>query len=274
MTMKRAGFTLLELLIFTGIFTGLAIVVTSILVIVTRIQARESGVAEVTSQSNFVLRIIQDTVQRASFIDMTQDSASSTLKLRMASTTADPTYIYVASGTVYIKETDSGTPAALSSSRVNVSTLQFTRRSHAGSTDTVSVSMQMDFNTSNVQQRFSQLFMTGVRKVSAAVFDSNVTPPVGVTTLTLGTAALPWKSINGLINFSGSNVGIGASMVSPTQKLEIDGGVKLNPSTSKPTCDSTARGMMWFTAAAAGTSDAVEVCIRNSSSTYVWSQLN
>jgi type II secretory pathway pseudopilin PulG len=271
MGMKKDGFTLIELLIFTGIFTGLALIVTSILVIVTRIQSRESGVAEVTSQSNFVLRTVQDTVERASMIDMTQDSASSTLALRMASSSVDPTYIYLSSGTVYLKETSSGTPVALSSSRVTVSTLQFTRRSHAGSSDTVSVTMQMDFNTSNLQQRFSQLFMTGVRKVSAAVFDSNITP--SVTNLTLGTSGLPWKSINGTIYFNGTNVGVG--ITTPVEKLEIDGGVKLNPSTTKPTCDSTARGMLWFTPGS-GAVDRLDVCnnISSTSTVYAWTQIN
>lgn len=267
----KAGFTLLELLIFSGIFMGLAIVVTSILVVIVRVQARESGVAEVTSQSNFVLRTIQDTVERASFIDMVQDSATSTLKLRMASSSADPTYIYVAGGGVYIKETDAGTPVVLSSSRVTVSSLQFTRRSHAGSRDTVGVTMQVDFNTANLQQRFSQLFMTGIRKVSAAVFDSNLIPSAS-DTYRLGASAGDWKSVNNTIYFNGSNVGIG--VITPVQKLEIDGGVKLNPGTSKPTCDSTARGMMWFTAAGSGVSDALEVCIRNASTTYVWTQIN
>ena len=50
------------------------------------------------------------------------------------------------------------------------------------------------------------------------------------------------------------------------------GGLQLT-SGSKPTCDSTKRGLLWFVAGGAGVSDTLEVCRKNSSDVYGWVSL-
>jgi hypothetical protein len=67
---------------------------------------------------------------------------------------------------------------------------------------------------------------------------------------------------------SSGNVGIGIS--SPSQKLEVNGGIKLNTTIAKPTCNSSTRGTFWFTQGATGTKDSVEVCAKNAAGTYAW----
>lgn len=64
------------------------------------------------------------------------------------------------------------------------------------------------------------------------------------------------------------NVGIGTT--GPTQKLEINGGMRLNTATAKPTCDSAVRGTFWFTQSGAGVKDAVEVCAKDAGDAYAW----
>jgi hypothetical protein len=65
------------------------------------------------------------------------------------------------------------------------------------------------------------------------------------------------------------NVGIGVS--APSQKLEVNGGVRLNTATARPvTCDSTTRGTFWFTQGAPGVKDAVEVCAKDAGDVYGW----
>lgn len=56
------------------------------------------------------------------------------------------------------------------------------------------------------------------------------------------------------INSEG-NVGIGTTV--PKQKLEINGGIRLNSVAVKPTCSSTTRGTLWFEQ---GTTDVLYVC--------------
>ena len=67
------------------------------------------------------------------------------------------------------------------------------------------------------------------------------------------------------------NVGISAS--APTQRLEVNGGVRLNTSTTKPACDTNSRGTIWFTKGAVGVADKIEVCYKNSSENYMWNSL-
>ena len=63
---------------------------------------------------------------------------------------------------------------------------------------------------------------------------------------------------------------VGIGVVAPTQTLEVNGGVRLNTSTSKPTCDSTQRGTFWVTESGAGVKDAVEVCAKDAANAYAW----
>lgn len=54
------------------------------------------------------------------------------------------------------------------------------------------------------------------------------------------------------------NVGIGTTV--PRQRLEVNGGVRLNTGATKPACDSTTRGTFWFTQGAGSADDSVSVC--------------
>ncbi len=56
---------------------------------------------------------------------------------------------------------------------------------------------------------------------------------------------------------SNGNVGIGTNR--PTQRLEVNGGIRLNTTGSRPVCDSTARGVLWFTGDDLS-GDTLEVC--------------
>jgi len=64
---------------------------------------------------------------------------------------------------------------------------------------------------------------------------------------------------------STGNIGIGAS--APTQKLEVNGGVRLNTTTVKPACTAANRGTLWFTQAA---TDLLEVCAQTNGGTPAW----
>jgi hypothetical protein len=101
----------------------------------------------------------------------------------------------------------------------------------------------------------------------AATFDSDLIPS-STATYSLGASDQVWSSINQVIYFSGSNVGIGVS--GPGQVLEINGGLRLNTSNAKPTCDSSQRGTFWVTQAGSGVKDDVQVCAKDASDAYDW----
>jgi hypothetical protein len=132
----------------------------------------------------------------------------------------------------------------------------------------VSISYTLSYNTSNIKQAFSQLFQTSISQVSAATFDTGVYPSVNAT-LPLGGSGQTWTSINGIINFNGSNVGIGT--LSAAQPLEVNGGLRLYPNgPTQPTCNTSVRGTLWFQTG--GTNDALYICA-NVSSTIGWQSI-
>lgn len=268
----RSGFTLIEVVVFTAVLSGMALVFLSILVVITRVQVRESAVAEVNQQSHFILRTVEDLVMRSSVIQMESDAATSTLKLRMSSSTEDPTYIFLNDGKVYVRETDSGENMALSSDKVRVDELTFIKRSQGAAKDAVSVSISVSYNTENIQQYFTRKLVSGVERASAAVFDSSIVPSVS-NTYGIGASQNDWKSINNTLYFANGKVGVG--VLSPTQTLDVSGGIKISPSGSMPTCDTTRRGLIWMTIGfELDEEDVLYVCAKNSSAEFTWQRLN
>ena len=111
------------------------------------------------------------------------------------------------------------------------------------------------------------VFMWFFNGVDAATFDSNLIPS-STATYKIGASGQVWTSVNDIIYFSGSNVGIGVS--SPGQTLEVNGGIRINTTTSKPTCASAQRGTFWVTQGGEGIADSVQVCAKDSSDAYEW----
>ena len=67
------------------------------------------------------------------------------------------------------------------------------------------------------------------------------------------------------------SVGVGTTV--PTDKLEVNGGIRLNTVTTKPNCDSTHRGTLWMTQGDAGVKDILEVCAKDATDAYSWRTL-
>ena len=218
---SRKGYTLVELLVFLAISAVALVAFIGILVVVVRIQVQQSSSGSVQQESAALLQQLQYYVQNSSLVNIPIDTPTSTLSLRMSSSTLDPTTITVnGNGTVFLQE-GSATSTPLTSSRVVVSNLSFVRHVNLSSKDTVSISFTMAFNTQNIQQIFSRSFQTAVTQVSAATFDSNIVPS-STAIYSLGTSANTWTSVNNVIYFSGSNVGIGTN--APQATLDVHNG--------------------------------------------------
>jgi hypothetical protein len=87
----------------------------------------------------------------------------------------------------------------------------------------------------------------------------------------IGSNALVSASNALVLGDSSVSVGIGTSI--PTAKLDVNGGVRLNTTEGKPSCDATTRGTFWFTQGGAGVKDSAEVCAKDSGNAYAWRTL-
>jgi hypothetical protein len=69
-------------------------------------------------------------------------------------------------------------------------------------------------------------------------------------------------------NISSGNVGIGT--MTPGEKLEVNGGIRLNTATTKPICDASKRGTLWFTQGGPDVKDTLEICAKDNANAYAW----
>lgn len=217
---SKNGFTLLELLIFLGIFSFTIIGIISVFLAVSRVGVRQAGALEVSRQSQFLLQTIQYYVEKSALVEMDENISSQNLRLRMGRDADDPIYIYAQNGAMYLKQGQN--PAqSLTSPRVNVTGVSFTRRTNPPGRDSVDISFGVEYVSGNIQHRASNNLKTTIARVSAASFDSSVVASTS-NVYNLGTSAGNWRSVNSTIYFSGANVGIGA--LTPTAKLQINQG--------------------------------------------------
>ena len=101
---NRSGFSLLDLIISMAIFAIISVAFISIFVVVVNIQGYENSQSDGSQQSHFLVQQLQYYIANARIADMSLDASTSTLTLRTASTSTDPTVISLSSGTVYIRQ--------------------------------------------------------------------------------------------------------------------------------------------------------------------------
>ncbi len=215
----RKGFTLIEVLVYTAIFAISAVFLVGILTAITRVQSRQSSVNEVNDQISFVNNTIQRLVRSASLVDMTAGSATTTLTLRMASSTLDPTKIYAdASGTAIYLQEGASTAVALTDSKVKIVSFLATKFENPGGPTIVQIDLAMEYNTVSVQAKAARSLKTAITKISAATFDSGIFPNTN-NTYDIGSAAYYWKDV-----YVQGGVGLGTAPVSAV-KMKSNGDI-------------------------------------------------
>ncbi len=202
-----AGFTLIEILLYTAIFAVVGGLMVGILLTVTQVQQRESAGAEVTGQLNFIMQTVQRLVSKSSNIEIEPGIATSTLKLRMEDPAKDPTCLSLVNGVVKLAEGPGANPndcktttSDLTNSRVIVNTFNFKKFTQYPGHDTVSIDLTITYNTANPKGQVQRTLSSAIARVSAATFDSNLLP--GSATFEIGQAGSPWQNLylSGVLN--------------------------------------------------------------------------
>ena len=184
------GFTLVEVLLYVGIFALVSGFFIGILTVVTRVQSSQTALLEVNTQLNFVLQTIQRHVRDSSHIEAQPGATENTIKLRTKDLTKDPTYIGLSGTAIEIKE-GSGASSTITTSDVAVNDLQFVKYVSYPGHDSVQIDISMTYNTLNPQQQVSKTLRSAIARVSAATFDSSLIP--GSNSYDVGQAGSRWR---------------------------------------------------------------------------------
>jgi type II secretory pathway component PulJ len=161
----RAGFTLIELLLFSAIFTLIIGAFIAILVSMVTIEAQQTASSQLTQQGQFLIQQLQYSIESARLVDMPQDVATGTLTLRESTSSADPTTFTLSGGIVYLQQGSTGSLQPITSNRVAVTNLSFTRHynlnssSSAFGTDSVSYSFTVSASSTD-QGQSAQTFQS------------------------------------------------------------------------------------------------------------------
>jgi hypothetical protein len=73
--------------------------------------------------------------------------------------------------------------------------------------------------------------------------------------------------VNGGTGYVGIGIGV------PNQTLEINGGMRLNTTLTKPTCSDGQRGTFWYNQSAAGDTDIIFACMKSAADAYAWKEV-
>lgn len=245
---NNKGFTLVELMIYTVIFVAVVGLLAGVLISVLRTQGIQSSEAEVTQQLDLVLTTTQRLVRDASLIDISYEGASTStlcsaycsLRLLTETDSTNPTIISSDANGVYLKE-GSGATTTLTTGRITVDFLRFTKFEVAGGHAAVQIDASFSFNTSNPQRALTRTLQSAISRVSAAVFDSDLIPNAD-NIWSIGQAAVSWRDLilsNDLT--VGNNASIGGDVT-------VAGGVAVGTGALDPTAiltlNSTSKGFL------------------------------
>lgn len=164
------GFTLIETLIYVGIFSVVALSLTGILWNTLRVNSNQQAANEVDENLRYIMSVLGEKVRSSTVVDT---ATSSTLVLKNASY-EDITFS-VTSDVLYLQE-GSGASVALTSNKVKVDSLNFTKIEMAGAKDGVRVDITLSYNSDKAELAFSKNLISSINRVAAITFDSDLLP--------------------------------------------------------------------------------------------------
>ena len=217
------GFTLVEMLLYVALFVIASTFIVGILATVMRLKEREVGTVEVGEQLSFVTTLVKRLVGESSLIDMPVGVTTSTLTIRMSSSTLDATTLSVASGTIVMREGNGGSPVSLTDAKVFAESFLVTKYENAASGAVVRLDITLRQNTENPSLQFSRTFRGAFSRASAATFDSHLVPNANQT-WDIGNASMSWRDLYARDAAFMGFMGIGTAP-SASARLKVNGDI-------------------------------------------------
>lgn len=157
---RRRGATLFEVLVYVALFSIMSIAFMTIFLIVIRVNARQSSAGEVNGQAQFLITTIECNVEQAT--SFTVGGGGGSVVFTMTTST-----VTIALGGSAVQMTDANGTSTLTSSKVTIDSLTFTKRTNAGARDVLSVSFKISSAVpTNSQQYYTRTFQTGFQQLN------------------------------------------------------------------------------------------------------------
>jgi len=160
---KTAGFTLLEFIIYMALVTVIISAVSQLGFNIIVNKEKTETVEEISYNARFGMTKITDAVHRAELINTPLVGATSTtLSLKMASSSEDPTIFSISGGILQV-QVGSNSPVDITSNEVTVSPLEFSNVSYPTASGTVRITATIESASSSQKIKsynFSKTFYT------------------------------------------------------------------------------------------------------------------
>lgn len=144
---KRAGFTLIEYLLYVGIAAVLLLVSSNVLFTVLKGKEKLQTIEDVGQNSRFALDAMARAISNAQSVTTPAFGASGTvLTIQTSSAATSPTSFFLSNGAVNVKEGSSPT-TSLMADEVTVQSLRFTDVS--GNSTTTAIRIEMSVSSTN-----------------------------------------------------------------------------------------------------------------------------
>ncbi len=156
----KQGFTLIEMLVYTAIFSVMIFALVAYMSTLSQSQIRNQAVLEVNDQGVQALRVITQNLRNATVINSpTLGTSANSLSVNTTSAGTTPTLFTLSGGILYLTQ---GTNAAvaLTNNKVTVSNLSFSNVSRPSTFGTVKVSFTLTSitNSSKAEYNYSNTF--------------------------------------------------------------------------------------------------------------------
>ncbi|HQQ38670.1 MAG TPA: prepilin-type N-terminal cleavage/methylation domain-containing protein, partial [bacterium] len=196
------AFTLIEILIYTAIFSVVAAGIIGVAWNVTRIHTSQIAENEVDENLRYVMDLINSKVRDASII---QDATGTTLILQMPDSTKSPVIFSLNNGTIFMQE-GTADPVAITSDKVVVTALEFQRVSMPRAKDGIRINLTIAYKEPTGSTGAEREYLTTVSRVHAIVFDSDILPRDS-NLYNVGLDVARWKS-----GYFSDNINVGGNI--------------------------------------------------------------
>ncbi|HON22097.1 MAG TPA: prepilin-type N-terminal cleavage/methylation domain-containing protein, partial [Candidatus Paceibacterota bacterium] len=194
------AFTLIEILIYTAIFSVVAAGIIGVAWNVTRIHTSQIAENEVDENLRYVMNLINSKVRDASII---QQATGTTLILQMSDPNKSPVIFSLNNGTMFMQE-GTADPIAITSDRVAITSLEFQKVSMPGAKDGVRVNLTIAYKEPAGTTGAQREYLTTITKVNAITFSEDILPG-NPNLYNIGMDVARWKNgyFSGNVNVTG-----------------------------------------------------------------------